>query len=310
MSEAQEISIANESEPQIKEEMGSTTTPSCSATSAKSAAHGEDFRTRAPAMAVHGGGRSAVNAFAVPGARSISPAGSCPSRQRGGARRRSRTRDRPRYRAAFGAGTRRRRSGGSYCARHLRPGADRLATWARRRWRAVPQYGRDDELQSDQLGAKYESQLGWIRRRCRRSCRRSDDSTKRPAIDAACRTGCPPTPIPSRRGRDSANRSAIESCGRIVLHQPRCVRPAHRRHRLRRQPEQGIARAAALHPVLRFRIDFPEKWEISNSLQQVVAKAPGANVFMLLQLVEMPRGRNIQEIARTAWTAPVPVRSR
>jgi predicted Zn-dependent protease len=63
-------------------------------------------------------------------------------------------------------------------------------------------------------------------------------------------------------------------------------------------PEQGIARGSTfLHPVLRFRIDFPTGWEVANSPQQVVAKAPGADVFMMLQLVAKPVGRNVQEIA-------------
>jgi predicted Zn-dependent protease len=63
-------------------------------------------------------------------------------------------------------------------------------------------------------------------------------------------------------------------------------------------PEQGIVRGSTfLHPGLRFRIDFPNAWDIQNSPAQVVAKAPGADVFMLLQSVEMPNGRDIQEIA-------------
>jgi predicted Zn-dependent protease len=63
-------------------------------------------------------------------------------------------------------------------------------------------------------------------------------------------------------------------------------------------PEQGMVRGSAfVHPVLRFRIEFPDKWEIANSPQQVVAKAPGADVFMLLQGVQKPAGRNIREIA-------------
>jgi predicted Zn-dependent protease len=63
-------------------------------------------------------------------------------------------------------------------------------------------------------------------------------------------------------------------------------------------PEQGIVRGAAfLHPVLRFRLDFPEGWEIQNTPSQVAAKAPGADVFMVLQLVQNPQGRNLQEIA-------------
>src|SRR5690606_34242250 len=45
-------------------------------------------------------------------------------------------------------------------------------------------------------------------------------------------------------------------------------------------PEQGVTRGSAfLHPPLRFRVDFPSGWEVANSPQQVVAKAPGADVF-------------------------------
>jgi predicted Zn-dependent protease len=63
-------------------------------------------------------------------------------------------------------------------------------------------------------------------------------------------------------------------------------------------PEQGIVRGNAfLHPPLRFRIDFPQGWQVANSPQQVVAKAPDADVFMILELVQQPQGRNLQEIA-------------
>jgi predicted Zn-dependent protease len=64
-------------------------------------------------------------------------------------------------------------------------------------------------------------------------------------------------------------------------------------------PEQGIVRGTAfIHPPLRFRIDFPRGWDIQNSPEQVVAKAPGADVYMLLEQVEMPRGNGIENIAR------------
>ena len=36
---------------------------------------------------------------------------------------------------------------------------------------------------------------------------------------------------------------------------------------------------------------------MQNSPSQVVAKAPGADIFMLLEIVEMPQGRNVQEVA-------------
>jgi predicted Zn-dependent protease len=63
-------------------------------------------------------------------------------------------------------------------------------------------------------------------------------------------------------------------------------------------PDQGIVRGSRfLHKVLRFSIDFPQGWMIQNSPRQVVAKHPKADVYMLLQLVEKPIGRNIEEIA-------------
>jgi predicted Zn-dependent protease len=63
-------------------------------------------------------------------------------------------------------------------------------------------------------------------------------------------------------------------------------------------PEQGIVRGTSfLHPGLRFRLDFPDGWEVQNSPQQVVAKAPGANIFMLLEMVQQPNGRTVEEVA-------------
>ena len=160
-------------------------------------------------------------------------------------------------------------------------------------------YGRDDELQADGLGAKYESTLGW-------------DPAAIPGflstlgrLDEAAgdRRGVPnwlsTHPDPLTRVKDiqptvdqlkaggatfAANRDALWQRIDGILYGD--------------NPEQGLARGNVfLHPVLRFRIDFPEKWEIANSPQQVVAKAPGADVFMLLEGVQKPQGRNIQEIA-------------
>jgi predicted Zn-dependent protease len=63
-------------------------------------------------------------------------------------------------------------------------------------------------------------------------------------------------------------------------------------------PDQGIVRGSTfLHRDLRFRLDFPADWDIQNSPEQVVAKAPRAEIYMVMQLVRMPRGRDIREIA-------------
>jgi predicted Zn-dependent protease len=64
-------------------------------------------------------------------------------------------------------------------------------------------------------------------------------------------------------------------------------------------PDQGVVRGSEfLHRAMRFAIDFPRGWEINNSAAQVVAKRPGANVFLLLQLVQNPEGRSVEEIGR------------
>jgi predicted Zn-dependent protease len=172
-------------------------------------------------------------------------------------------------------------------------------------------YGRDDELQSDELGARYASTLGW-------------DPAGVPAflstlgrLDEAAgdRRGVPnwlsTHPDPLSRVKDIQPTVATLKAGRTDL-------ATNREEFIRRidgivfgdNPEQGIVRGASfLHPVLRFRLEFPEGWEVQNTPSQVAAKAPGADVFMVLQLVQNPQGRNLQEIAvnsmRNAGFQPV-----
>ncbi|OFW04270.1 MAG: hypothetical protein A3I61_09825 [Acidobacteria bacterium RIFCSPLOWO2_02_FULL_68_18] len=165
-------------------------------------------------------------------------------------------------------------------------------------------YGRDDELQSDELGARYESRLGW-------------DPAAVPAFLSTL--GRLDEAAGDRRGIPGWLSTHPEPLSRVDEIQPvvRQLKAAggdfstNRDAFLQRidgivfgdNPEQGVVRGDAfLHPVLRFRIEFPSGWEIQNSPQQVLAMAPGADVFMLLQLVEQPRGRNIEEIAMNAMS--------
>ena len=163
-------------------------------------------------------------------------------------------------------------------------------------------YGRDDELQADRLGARYEATLGW-------------DPAAAPAFlstlgrlaeAAGDRRGVPnwlsTHPEPLSRVRDIQRTVAeLKAAGGSYV--------TNRDAWLRRvdgmvygdNPDQGLARGSAfLHPVLRFRIDFPGQWEIANSPRQVVAQAPGGNALMLLRGVEQPQGQNVQEIALNA----------
>jgi predicted Zn-dependent protease len=160
-------------------------------------------------------------------------------------------------------------------------------------------YGREDESQADRLGAGYESAGGW-------------DPAGVPGmlstlgrLDEAAgnRKGVPnwlsTHPDPLRRVAEIQPTVQKLKAGRTNF-------ITDRDSLLRRvdgvifgeNPEQGITRGTTfLHPPLRFRIDFPAKWAVANSPRQVVAQAPDADVFMLLQVVTMPQGRTAQEVA-------------
>ena len=160
-------------------------------------------------------------------------------------------------------------------------------------------YGRDDELQADQLGAKYEATGGW-------------DPAGVPGMLSTL--GRLDEAGGERKGVPNWISTHPEPLTRVKLIEPtvqqvKAGRTDFTRDReplLQRidgliygdNPDQGIARGSTfLHPPLRFRIDFPMSWEVQNSPTQVVAKAPNADVFMLLEVVEKPQGRNLQEIA-------------
>jgi predicted Zn-dependent protease len=160
-------------------------------------------------------------------------------------------------------------------------------------------YGREDELQSDQLGARYAAAGGWdpegVPGMLSTLGRLDEAAGERKGVPNWLSTH--PDPL-SRVGEIQPTVDQLKA-GRSNLTEDREAL-------LRRldgvifgdNPEQGVTRGSTfLHPPLRFRVDFPADWEIANSPQQVVAKAPGADVFMLLQLVTMPQGRSVQDVA-------------
>jgi predicted Zn-dependent protease len=160
-------------------------------------------------------------------------------------------------------------------------------------------YGRDDEIQADGLGARYEATGGWDPEGVPgmlSTLGRLDEA-------AGDRKGVPnwmsTHPDPLQRVAEVQATVQKLKAGRTDL-------VTDRDALLQRvdgviygdNPSQGVIRASTfLHPPLRFRIDFPAKWEIRNNPQQVVAKAPDADVFMLLQVVSKPQGRSVQDVA-------------
>jgi predicted Zn-dependent protease len=160
-------------------------------------------------------------------------------------------------------------------------------------------YSRGDELQADGLGARYEASGNW-------------DPVGVPGMLSTL--GRLDEADGSSKGVPNFLQTHPDPLSRVQEIQPQVEMLRAGRTNLKRDreallqrtdgiiygdnPEQGIVRGSAfLHPGLRFRIDFPNAWDIQNSPEQVVAKAPNADVFMLLQAVDMPSGRDIEEIA-------------
>jgi predicted Zn-dependent protease len=161
-------------------------------------------------------------------------------------------------------------------------------------------YGRGDELQADQLGARYAARAQWdpaaVPEMLTTLGRLDEASGQSKGVPNWLETH----PEPLTRVRDIQPTVQQLSAGRtdFMRNQDALFR-AIDGIIYGDNPDQGIVRGTAfIHPPLRFRIDFPNGWDIQNSPEQVIAKAPGTDVYMLLQQIEMPRGANIEEIAR------------
>ena len=160
-------------------------------------------------------------------------------------------------------------------------------------------YGRDDELQADGLGVRYSAAGGWdpegVPGMLSTLGRLDEASGDRKGVPNWLSTH----PDPLQRVAEIQPTVQKLKAGRTDF--------VTARDSLQQRvdgvifgdnPSQGVTRGSTfLHPPLRFRIDFPSKWEVANSTQQVVAKAPDADVFMLLQTVSKAQGGNVQEVA-------------
>ena len=161
-------------------------------------------------------------------------------------------------------------------------------------------YGREDELQSDQLGAQYAAGGGWdpagVPGMLSTLGRLDEASGSRKGVPNWLSTH----PDPLARVQEIQPLVQQLKAGRADL-----VTNADALQRridgliFGDNPEQGVIRGSSfLHPPLRFQVDFPNGWEVVNSPQQVAAKAPGADVFMVLQLVPKATG-GVEQVAIT-----------
>ena len=157
---------------------------------------------------------------------------------------------------------------------------------------AFLKYGRDDERESDRLGMEYASQGGWDptgvphflatlarvdeTQRARRAELAVHASRSRPRASSK-RSRSPRSWRLRGRRRAQPRRLSSSSIDGIVVGD---------------NPKDGIVRGNAfLHPALRFALEFPEGWDVMNTPTQVAAREPGQPHYMLLQMVDQPRGR-------------------
>lgn len=160
---------------------------------------------------------------------------------------------------------------------------------------AFLKHGRDDERESDRVGMGYAASGGWDPRGV------PEFLSTLARVDAL-----------SERGVPNWLSTHPEPAARVLETQPLAQSLAsptaasrNRDEYLDRidgivvgdSPEEGVVRGNLfLHPSLRFSLEFPEGWEVMNTPTQVAAREPGQPHFMLLQTVDQPVGRTIDEI--------------
>ena len=162
-------------------------------------------------------------------------------------------------------------------------------------------HGRDDELQADRLGVQYTAKTGWDPRGVAGMLRTLQ------RLDAASGSN---RGVPNFLATHPAPGDRVEQVLAYVQESPVAVgtagRPTDEREYQRvvdgiifgDSPSDGIVRGNEfLHPDLRLALAFPRGWDIQNSASQVVARAPEQNKFMLLQLVPRATG-SLQQIAQ------------
>ena len=159
-------------------------------------------------------------------------------------------------------------------------------------------YGRDDEDQADGLGVKYASLNGWDPAgvpQMLATLARIEEATDQRGVPNWLSTHPAPADRVQKvsaavqRAEVGAERFTTERDGYLGRIDGLVYGD---------NPEQGVVRGARfLHSGLRFAVDFPSGWDVTNRQAQVVAKEPGGRALMLLQLVDRPIGRNIQDVA-------------
>ncbi len=164
-------------------------------------------------------------------------------------------------------------------------------------------HGRDDELQADRLGIEYTAKTGWDPRGVAgmlRTLQRLDEAS-------GSRRG-----VPNFLSTHPAPADRVQKVLAYVEQNPSPVGTAGRASDERDyqrvvdgiifgdSPSDGILRGNEFfHPDLRLALAFPKGWDVHNSPTQVLAKAPDRENYMLLTLVPNASG-SLQQIAQAS----------
>ena len=159
-------------------------------------------------------------------------------------------------------------------------------------------YGRDDEAQADALGVRYAARAGWDPDgvpQMLTTLGRVEETADNKGVPNWLATH-PPAPDRVERVQAAVSEAEQGATRFTTDHDGYLKRLSGLLYG--DNPDQGIVRGSTfLHPGLRFAIDFPRGWDLTNGQTQVVAQEPGTKVLMLLQPVRRPEGQTIEDIA-------------
>lgn len=160
-------------------------------------------------------------------------------------------------------------------------------------------FGRDDELEADRLGAGYAAENGWDPQgvpNLLETLGRLNEGTDRKGVPNWMQTH----PMPGDRValiEDTVAKLQAAAQKDLVVDRAAYLQQVDG-VMFGDNPKEGVIRGNAfLHPDLRFQLDFPQQWQIQNAPQQVAARAPSGNAFVFLQLVQKPQGSNLEQVA-------------
>ncbi|MGH9160808.1 MAG: M48 family metalloprotease [Vicinamibacteraceae bacterium] len=159
-------------------------------------------------------------------------------------------------------------------------------------------YGRNDELQADQLGAGYAAGQGWdphgvpgmLSTLGRVSEQHGKDGTPNWLLTH------PQPEDRVTRIQETVQTLAAEATGRRWTTDRQAFLKQVNGVIYGDNPREGVVRGTQfLHPPLRFRLTFPEGWTVQNSPTLVVAQPKDGNAAMQLDVLEKTTGRNLEE---------------